>query len=99
MPDVPPAPPAPPAVNAVAPLPPVPPVAANEDSDDDADGNAADNDSDNDSDNDNDATINVSGDKVVKVRVWRDKNGCRHVTRLQSSSRLRGPRRDRARPR
>jgi hypothetical protein len=85
VPDAPPAPPAPPAprhVRAVPPAPhvaPVPPVAmvdAEEDNDaDDAD----------DAGDADDANVNVDasrhGDKVVKVRVWHDKDGRRHVER------------------
>jgi hypothetical protein len=75
----PPPPPPPPAMHAVPPMPPVPAVHASAD-DEDAD-NDADNDAGNDNDNDSVATVNPGGDKVVKVRVWRDKNGHRHVER------------------
>jgi beta-lactamase regulating signal transducer with metallopeptidase domain len=68
----PPAPPPPPAMHAVPPVPPVPTIALNED---DEDVNV-------DVDNDDD-TVSVKGDKVVKMRVWRDKEGHRHVIRSE----------------
>jgi beta-lactamase regulating signal transducer with metallopeptidase domain len=68
--------PAPSPMPAAAPLPPAPPVAANDMVDDEDANNDIDIDSD-----DGDATINVSGDKVVSVRKWRDKDGHVHVSR------------------
>jgi beta-lactamase regulating signal transducer with metallopeptidase domain len=79
--DAPDAPPAPAALPAPSPMPavaPLPPVAANEDADDDDASNDVDVDND---DGDDAATINVTGDKVVSVRKWRDKDGHVHVTR------------------
>jgi len=83
VPAAPPAPPAPPAVHAVAPLPPLPPMAANDADDEDANDDADDdNDADNDNDSDDgDAMVNVSGNKIVSVRKWRDKDGHVHVSR------------------
>lgn len=69
----PPAPPPPPSMEALPPVPPAPPAPAMSAVMDDEDVNV--------NAGDDDESADVRGDKVVKVRVWKDKNGHRHVSR------------------